>query len=133
MTKYAAKLDISNTVRNIITVGDDVVPNVKIYCEKRFGGTWEESFRDGTRKQPAIIGGTYDAAKDKFISEQPYASWTLDSNDDWQPPVAIPDISDEDYKGRMWDEDNQRWTAFKVSDGHNKYAWNPDNSTWTAI
>ena len=132
MTKYAAKLDASNPVRNVITIGDDV-ENVDIYCAKRFGGTWKESFKDGTRKQPAIIGGTYDAAKDKFISEQPYASWTLDSNDDWQPPVTIPDISNEDYKGRMWDEDNQRWTAFKVSDEHNKYAWNPDNSTWTAI
>ena len=131
MTKYAAKLDASNTVRNVITIGDEV-SNVENFCAEKFGGTWKESFKDGTRKQPAVIGGTYDAAKDKFISEQPYDSWTLDSNDDWQPPVAIPDISDEDYKGRTWDEDNQRWTAFKVSDG-NQYAWDPDNSTWTAI
>ena len=41
-------------------------------------------------------------------------------------------FGDEDYKGRTWDEDNQRWTAFKLSDG-NKYAWNPDTSTWTAV
>ena len=36
MAKQAALLDAANIVRNIIVVADDVVPNVKIYCEKRF-------------------------------------------------------------------------------------------------
>jgi len=42
-----------------------------------------------------------DATKDKFISPQPYASWALDSDDDWQPPTTRPD----DDKKYYWDED----------------------------
>ena len=49
MAKHAALLVAANFVRDIIIVADDIVPNVKIYCEKRFKGTWEESFTDGTR------------------------------------------------------------------------------------
>ena len=43
---------------------------------------------------------TYDAAKDKFISPQPYASWALDGSDDWQAPIARPD----DVKYYTWNE-----------------------------
>jgi len=37
----------------------------------------------------------------KFIAPQPFASWSLDSDDDWQAPVAQPD----DDKRYVWDED----------------------------
>ena len=36
MTKYAAKLDASNTVRNVITIGDEV-SNVENFCAEKFG------------------------------------------------------------------------------------------------
>ena len=74
MTKQAARLDAANIVRDIIVVPDDAIPNVKIYCEKRFKGIWEESFTDGTRKQPASIGGSYDPVNDVFINQQPHGS-----------------------------------------------------------
>ena len=51
------------------------------------------------------IDYTYDKVKDKFIAPQPYASWALDSNDDWQPPTAMP----EDDKRYSWDEDTTAW------------------------
>ena len=38
---------------------------------------------------------TYDAAKNKFISPQPHASWALDANDDWQAPVTIQQIQEQ--------------------------------------
>lgn len=59
------------------------------------------SYNNKIRKQYAGIGFTYDSSKDKFIAPQPFASWSLDSNDDWQPPVAHPD----DDKKYHWDED----------------------------
>ena len=54
----------------------------------------------------------YDPVKDKFLGQQPFASWSLDSNDDWQAPIAHP--TDTDGKYITWDEAGQKWTA-KVS------------------
>ena len=50
----------------------------------------------------AGIGGFYDEAADKFYRKQPYPSWTLDSNLEWQPPIAEP--ADSDTVQWMWDE-----------------------------
>ena len=63
--------------------------------EHKLGGT---PFR-GTY---AGIGGFYDEAADKFYRKQPYPSWTLDSNLEWQPPIAEP--ADSDTVQWMWDE-----------------------------
>ena len=131
MTKYAAKIDSSNTVRDIITVGDDVIPTVKIYCEKRFKGIWEETFKDGTRKQFASVGGTYDPVNDVFINQQPYSSWTLDENYDWQPPVPMPEASDT-RKRREWIEANQRWESFDPNTNI-EYYWDAATSSWVQI
>ena len=65
----------------------------------------QTSYNNNFRKQFAGIGFTYDKVKDKFIAPQPYPSWSLDSNDDWQAPVAIPD----DGKLYDWDEDSKAW------------------------
>jgi len=59
------------------------------------------SYNNNIRKQYAGIGFTYDSTKDKFIAPQPYGSWALDSDDDWQAPVEHPD----DDKMYLWDED----------------------------
>ena len=62
------------------------------------------SYNGNIRKQYAGIGYTYDSDKDIFISPQPYVSWSLDSDNDWQPPVAMPDDASVD-KMYLWDED----------------------------
>jgi hypothetical protein len=41
------------------------------------------SYNNNFRKQYAGIGYSYDSSKDKFITPQPYPSWSLNSNDDW--------------------------------------------------
>jgi hypothetical protein len=76
--------------------------------------TWYGNFRGQTckrtsyngniRKQYAGIGYTYDAVNDVFISPQPYASWLLDENFDWQPPTPRPIGI-----GWYWDEDSLSW------------------------
>ena len=63
------------------------------------------SYNNNIRKQFAGIGYTYDAVNDVFISPQPYASWALDNNFDWQSPTPRP----EEGMWR-WDEDNLSWT-----------------------
>ena len=64
----------------------------------------QTSYNNNIRKQFAGIGFTFDAAKDKFINPQPYPSWALDSNDDWQAPTPMPDGM------HSWDEDTLTWT-----------------------
>ena len=62
------------------------------------------SYNNNIRKQYAGAGFTYDSSKDKFIAPQPFASWALDSNDDWQAPIAMPDDASDDIR-YTWDED----------------------------
>jgi hypothetical protein len=48
------------------------------------------SYNNNIRKQYAGIGFIYDADADVFIAPQPYPSWSLDENFDWQPPKLMP-------------------------------------------
>ena len=57
------------------------------------------------RKQFAGVGYTYDDVNDVFVSPQPYPSWSLDENHDWQPPSPKPD----DENTYTWNEETQSW------------------------
>jgi hypothetical protein len=70
------------------------------------GGTWvQTSYNGNIRKQYAGIGFTYDAVKDQFVAPQPFPSWSLDSNNDWQAPTPKPEGS------FTWDEETLAWVA----------------------
>jgi hypothetical protein len=61
------------------------------------------SYNNRIRKQYAGINYIYDADADVFVSEQPYLSWTLDEDYNWQPPTPRPE-------GKCtWDETNLSW------------------------
>ena len=111
---HYAWLDQDNLVVNV-TVGVD--ENV---VQQGIGGSseaWEAFYSEATqhtikrtsynnniRKQYAGIGYTYDAVNDVFIAPQPFASWSLDQNFNWQPPTPMP------TEGRWyWDEDSLSW------------------------
>ena len=64
----------------------------------------QTSYNNNFRKQYAGIGYTYDAVNDVFIAPQPFASWSLDNNFDWQPPTPMPT---EGFW--RWDEDSLSW------------------------
>ena len=57
------------------------------------------------RKQFAGVGYTYDLDKDVFVAPQPYPSWSLDDNSDWQAPTPMP----EDDNMYSWNEETQSW------------------------
>lgn len=65
----------------------------------------QTSYNNKIRKEYAGVGYKYDKANDVFVAPQPYPSWTLDSNYDWQPPTALPD----DGKRYTWDEATTKW------------------------
>ena len=70
---------------------------------------WKQSFKDGTRKNHAGIGYTYDEDRDAFIPKKPYASWILNEETcQWEAPSAMPDDD-------------------------NKYTWNESTTTWDIV
>jgi len=78
--------------------------------------TWvQTSYNHNFRKQYAGIGYTYDSVKEKFIKSQPYPSWSLDDNDDWQAPVPYPDDADINGGDKVydWDEETTSWVDVK--------------------
>ena len=77
------------------------------FCTNLFGGEWiQTSYNNKIRKQYAGIGYTYDADLDIFIAPQPYPSWILDVNHDWQPPTPMPVVEGKQY---AWFEPNKVW------------------------
>lgn len=77
------------------------------FCTNLFGGEWvQTSYNNRIRKQYAGIGYSYDADLDIFIAPQPYPSWVLDSNHDWQPPTPMPVVEGKRY---AWFEPNKQW------------------------
>jgi hypothetical protein len=96
------------------------------------GVKWvQTSYNGNFRQRFAGKGMTYDPVNDVFIHEQPFASWSLDSEFEWQPPVALPSET-EIYKNLKWDEDNQRWLANSVENS-NSYYWDPSSAEFVLI
>ena len=60
------------------------------------------SYNSNFRKLYPGPGYKWDHAHQVFVEPQPYASWTLDANMDWIPPVALP--ADADTVSYSWDE-----------------------------
>ena len=145
---HFAELDSNNVVTRVVVVGNDITTAAgplgdndmhvdgETWCVNFFkGGTWKQtSYNANFRKQYCGKGYTFDAAKDKFISPQPYASWALDGNDDWQAPVTYPtDIgTEEDRKFISWDEAGLKWTATDDSDPVNNFNWDASGLTWVS-
>ena len=144
-------------VKRVVVVANDDVPSDEhvdgeTWCVNFFGGgTWKQtSYNHNFRKQYAGIGYRYDASKNKFITPQPFKSWSLDGNDDWKAPITYPSITndgragtEEDpnqwWYGISWNEtkyqaDNTKgWEATKSNDTAETptvYDWN--GSAWTS-
>ena len=106
---YFAELDDKNVVVRVIVIHDNHAIDGEMFCQTLLGGRWIQTFNDGiTRKQYAGIGYTYDSDADVFISPQPYSSWTLDNNKDWQPPTPKPEGN------HTWDEETLAWVEVTV-------------------
>ena len=43
---------------------------------------------------------------DMAVQAQPYPSWTLDANGDWQPPTPYPNNPNKEYE---WNESQLQW------------------------
>lgn len=108
MAHYAF-LDENNVVIEVITGIDETELIEGLDTETWYGNFKGQtckrtSYNGNIRKQYAGIGFTYDAVNDVFIAPQPYPSWSLDENFDWQAPTPRPE---EGFWN--WDEDLGDW------------------------
>lgn len=109
MAHYAF-LDNNNVVTEVI-VGIDETELIEGLDPETWYGNFRgqvckrTSYNHKIRKQYAGIGFTYNPIADVFIAPQPYPSWVLDNNYDWQAPITKP----TDGKIYKWDELTTSW------------------------
>ena len=123
--------DTHLVVKRVVVVANDEVPSDEhidgeTWCINFFkGGIWKQTSYNGNfRKKYAGIGDVYNTTKNKFLSPQPYASWSLDSSDNWKAPITYPSVTDDG-------QDPVVWTYLIV---WNETKYNADNTTgWEAI
>jgi hypothetical protein len=108
---HFAEIDENGLVKQVL-----VVPDAQEHRGHEFladdlglGGTWvQTSYNSRIRKNYAGIGMTYDADRDAFIHEQPFASWILNEDTcQWEAPVPYP-IDGVMY---IWNEETTDWEA----------------------
>lgn len=118
---YFAELDENNTVMRVISISNSVLrePDISFPDTEPIGqdyianglklpGMWlQTSFNGNFRGRYAGINYTYDPQLDQFIAPQPFPSWVLDQNGDWQAPVQKPN----DGNRYFWDEISLSWVA----------------------
>lgn len=132
---HFAKLDSNNIVTEIVVVNNDVLLKAdnteseykgKTFLNSLLGSaTWVQTSYNGSfRKQFAGIGYKYDSTNDVFIRPQPFDSWTLDSNYDWQAPVAYP----TDGNPYIWNEETLSWV--KPNSPFPSWTWNETEWEW---
>ena len=117
---HFAKLDENNVVLEVHVVNNACLDSSNEeqsgidFLREWSGGhnRWKQTSYNGSfRKNYAGIGYTYDEKADVFVEPQPYLSWTLDENHDWQPPVPYPN----DGVMYIWNEETKNWEAINFN------------------
>jgi hypothetical protein len=135
---HFAKLDNNDIVTQVLVVNNDVILKAdgteselkgKQFLNATFGQSkWvQTSYNHNFRKQYAGLGYKYDSTNDVFIAPQPFNSWTLDSDFNWQPPISKP----TDEKPYKWNEDTQSWDLYKPTQPFTSWTWDENNWEWT--
>ena len=99
---------------------------------------WKQSYLDANGESDKRYNGAgvdmiYDLPNNAFYSPaNSYASWSLDSNYQWQAPTAQPPeeslTADEILS---WNETDLRWEKKETEDLNSTYYWN--NSEWVVL
>jgi len=127
---HFAQLDSNNVVTQVIVVSNDDTSDSNgtetesigvAFCQKLLGAdtNWKQtSYNGNMRGNYAGIGYTYMenvatlgvGSTDIFISQQPYASWTISTSAaQWEAPITQPTLTDEQIAAGSsyeWNESN---------------------------
>jgi hypothetical protein len=107
-----AEIDENNIVVQVIVTDNDDPNGDEGYqwLLDNLGGRWvKTSYNNNIRKQYAGLDFKYDEINDVFIRPQPFPSWSLNSNFDWEPPVPRPT---EGYW--TWNEETLAWEELLI-------------------
>ena len=111
---YFAKIGLNGKVISVHSIHDDVLKDADGNVQEILGinfltnrtgwAEWRQTFKDGTRKNYAGPGYTYDENRDAFIPPNNYPSWVLNEETcGWEAPSEKPD-------GKYnWNEETQSW------------------------
>ena len=118
---YFAKIDDNNVVTKVLAVANDAIVDESGTEQESIGkallsslhnddSQWvQTSFNHNFRKKFATPGDTYDSVNDVFIYPQPFPSWVLDNNFDWQAPKPLTNA--QEGQTYIWSEENLDWVA----------------------
>ena len=125
---HFAQLDSNNVVTNVIVISNDDITDINgneaesigvAFCQKLVGSdtNWKQTSYNGKmRGNYAGIGYTYMSnvatlgvgSTDVFISQQPYASWSIGvGTAQWYAPIPEPALTDDQIASMSyytWDE-----------------------------
>lgn len=118
---HFAQLDENNTVIGVLVVLNSDITDENGIEKEEIGiqflksllgenTIWKQtSYNHNFRKRYAGYGYTYDETLDAFIPPKPYDNWILDDVTlDWIPPVAQPELTQEQIDQRYyydWDQE----------------------------
>ena len=133
---HFAKINENNIVIEVVVVNNEVLLENGVEVEQKGidflnnllgNATWIQTSYNGTlRKQFGGVGYLYDEINDIFIESQPFSSWTLDSDFDWQPPTPMP-INGKQYE---YNDETQTWDLIKRLQPFNSWIWNEEEYQW---
>lgn len=118
MAHYAF-IDENNIVTEVITGKDeneliDGLDPETWYGNFRGQVCKRTSYNNNIRKQYAGIGFTYDANADIFVAPQPFPSWVLNNNYEWESSIPLPEDSDTVFYS--WSEETLSWVKTPLID-----------------
>jgi hypothetical protein len=104
---HFAKIN-NGIVEQVIVVDNQYESDGNTYINEvlNLSGDWiQTSYNKTIRGNYAGIGFTYDEVNDVFIPAQPYPSWILNENWNWDAPITYP----EDGGYYIWNEETLNW------------------------
>ncbi len=114
---HFARIDENGVVQQVVVVDNKDTADASgvekehigaAHLEKILGGNWKQtSYNGNMRKNYAGIGYTYRSDIDAFVPPQPFASWILNADAQWEPPTPMP----TDGKMYSWDEATTSWVT----------------------
>ena len=117
----------NNIVVKIVEVSDNIATteqngiNFLKNLYKDSEAQWVQTHTDGTRKNFAGIGYTYNLTEDAFIPKKPYPSWVLKKPEYiWESPVGDPPLT---YTKNLTHRDGETPLG-------DLYAWNEVLQKW---
>ena len=138
-----AKIGLDNRVMEVLSVNNEVLQDadgveqeskgIEFLTQLTGHSIWKQTSINthgnvhtlgGTplRKNYAGIGYSYDADRDAFIAERPFASWLLNETTClWEAPVPKPELTDEQ-------------SSQNIAETHDwYYIWNESTTSWDLI